>query len=241
MKYNLRELIRGTKYPYCAGLDQWDEIKENARKAHPVRYWIAEDLFDMIEDVIKYPYAKYKDIRNYLSNRFKTKTHTLQLNTKRHYWNKGSWIEYDDRLLYCVMDSFVRWLGEELVPNHEAWNNKIKGSVDEKIRQVLKEKQEFQDQQENLIKVYQECLEIYDWWINFEQDAWYDTSPWPANCEMMTEKYGCFLSGQREYSEEDEKLGKESLAEHNRLEAANEEEITSYLIRLMKIRKFLWT
>ena len=82
--------------------------------------------------------------------------------------------------------------------------------------------------------------EIYLWWVDFDEEAWYENSPWYKHCEQMREKYGCSLSSLRKQDEEESKQSKIALEEHTRLEKENKDKITEMLCRLMRVRGGMW-
>ena len=244
----LKSWIRGTTYPNSAEWGEWENIYDAARKKHPIRYWLAEDLWDWCENVVSWPLRKYRDTKSYLSNRFETKTHVLQLDSNRDWVKKGKWIEYDTRLLYGVMDSFVIWLREEWYPHHfhidfdeSQMTEKEKFSLmfDECIK-MYQEEGFPEDSEEGWIHAYKEMKEIYLWWVDFDEEAWYEESPWYKHCEQMRQKYGSIMVPSRKKTEEEIEQGKEALKENDRLEKENKEKITEMLCRLMRVRGGMW-
>ena len=245
----LRSWIRGTEYPYSAQFGEWDNIEKSAREKHPIRYWLAEDLWDWCEDVIFWIPRKYRDTKSYLSNRFETKTHVLQLDLQRDWVKKGKWIEYDTRLLYGVMDSFVIWLREEWYSNRSWGFDDSQMTEKEKFLALWDARIQMYREDENIlddgseggwVHAYKEMREIYLWWTNFEEDAWYENSPWYKHCEKMRKKYESIMVSPSSKTEEEIEQGREALKEHTRLEKENKDKITEMLCRLMQIREAMW-
>lgn len=240
-----KQWLRGTEFPYSAEWGEWENIHDAARKKHPIRYWLAEDLWDWCGSVVSWPLRKYRGTKSYISNRFKTKTHVLQLDLQRDWVKKGKWIEYDTRLLYGVMDSFVIWLREEWYPNR-FWDGFDDSQMTEKekflalwdARIQMYRENAGEDSEEGWIHACKEMREIYLWWTDFDEDKWLEESPWTNHCNKMRSKHGRLNFTSRTKEEKDQ--GKEALKEHTRLEQENEDEITEMLIRLFKLRKYLW-
>ncbi len=94
--------LRGTKYPFSAGFDDWDDIHEEARSAHPFRYWLAETGLRWVQDVVFYIPDTWESIGHYCRNRFIQRVHLID--TK---WPPGHWMDTDERILRGVMEALV--------------------------------------------------------------------------------------------------------------------------------------
>ena len=182
---NLRKIkdkIRGTDCPYYAlGWDEWEDWHKDAKSKHPFRYWLVEDFAPKIKSIINYPREKYSDCRCYIKNRFINKPHVLKTRFKA-----GQWVEYNDRLLYGMIDSFTEWVETELVPHSLAWKSeklpknfsmqKIIDELDVRL-EWLKGENESQHDREKVIK------EVYVWAKNFKEID--EDCPWSKHCELL--------------------------------------------------------
>lgn len=101
--------IRGAVKPLALTAEGWDEWNNNAKQAHPVRYWIAEDFLRRLDECTSFIPDRINDVRYYINNRFSTKSHTLTSSLK-----KGAWHEMDDRILYCLMDELANYVEIDL-------------------------------------------------------------------------------------------------------------------------------
>lgn len=110
----LADWLRGTKKPTSASLEGWNEWHKIA-KQKKFRYWLVEEFFDRVEDVIFWPANRINNIRCYINNRWFIKTHALTSNLKR-----GEWHEYDTRLLHAVFDGLINFVEIE-----KAWKHYI--------------------------------------------------------------------------------------------------------------------
>jgi hypothetical protein len=80
-----------------------------------VRYWLAEEGLDHLQNIINWPRNRVQDVRHYIDNRWISKTHALTSNLK-----KGQWHEFETRLLYSAFESLVDFVEIELAWFHMA-------------------------------------------------------------------------------------------------------------------------
>lgn len=233
---NIREMIRGTKYPFYAEVGEWEDIYAKAKADHPIRYWVAEDLWDTAEHVVTYPFQKYRDIETYVRNRFGTKTHVLRTNLK-----KGQWCEYSERLLYGMMDSFCIWLEEEWYKHRNL--ELSKEPTTENILRLFKDRikdYELDGDDGSVggsIHNCEEMRDIYLWWKEFKNLPDIFDESGMSDFYDRKESNGSFFSHMEgEQREEWRKLHKIK----QRLEKEREEETQDYMIRLVRLRQDLW-
>lgn len=135
------DIIRGTpKLRHGTG-DQWAQWKIEARARNPIRYWVAETALRKLEKVIIWPSQQLDNVKNYLQNRYVSKTHVLISNTLR----PGMWYEFDTRLLHCAFDGLVNFVEGEFT-NHG----------------LMVDSTDDLDSPEEIIK--REILDLYNWW-----------------------------------------------------------------------------
>src|SRR5579863_546002 len=96
--------LRGTPKLQMGTFEEWNTWEESA-KSKKVRYWLAEDGLDHLQDVVYWPANRIYDIRCYINNRWITKSHALTSNLKR-----GSWYDLDTRLLHAVFDELINFV-----------------------------------------------------------------------------------------------------------------------------------
>lgn len=100
--------LRGTPALRSGTSKEWSDWKKKA-KEKPVRYWLAEEGLDYLQNFICWPAHRMNDLRFYINNRWITKSHALTSNLKR-----GQWNDFDDRLLHSVFDELVNFVEIEL-------------------------------------------------------------------------------------------------------------------------------
>ena len=109
--------LRGTDKISAGTGKQWDDWGEAAKEAHPIRYWIAEEGLDKIQDFVNWPLDKIYGVKYWINNRFVTRTHALTSNLK-----KGDWWELDTRIMHCLFDELVNHVEIELAASNFRWD-----------------------------------------------------------------------------------------------------------------------
>ncbi len=101
----IADFIRGTKKLNSGTSLEWTEWENTAKHLHRIRYWIAEEAFDGIQNFIYWPFRKIGNVKSYISNRFISKSNSLIAH--HNHIKKGTWCEIGDRFLPCLFDSLV--------------------------------------------------------------------------------------------------------------------------------------
>ncbi len=102
--------IRGTPKIAAGTAEEWNAWEKTAR-AKKVRYWLAEDGLDCLQNLVNWPRNRIQDTCHYIDNRWVSRTHTLTSNLKR-----GQWHEFETRLLHSAFDALVNFVEIE-----QAW------------------------------------------------------------------------------------------------------------------------
>jgi len=256
----LANCIRGRKKPEMAEMTEWARWEFEAKEAFPIRYWLAEELLDSIQSIIHWPFKRINDIRYWLNNRFVVRTH--QLTSKLQ---PGAWHELDERILHCLFDELVNFVEIDSAWMAVCWNDaaRVKYRVPVWRRHwwlrwfrqwrnraagldhlawemtLTDEKGQPTFQAQRAKEVY----ELYFWWTTVRpaRPDPYQASGWLAHCEKLREKYGPGLPlwGSKTRAEKKESdLARRQL---DRMEADYDKEDERMLIKLIKIRKGLWT
>lgn len=112
------DMIRGTIKPMAATMDEWNEWDTRAKQAHPFRYWLVEDAFGVVQDAIGYIPRKFTSARQYLDNRFITRSNSLTASPKNI--PPGTWCDVGDRFLPCLFNEL-----KDFVEIEKGWMNVI--------------------------------------------------------------------------------------------------------------------
>lgn len=264
--------IRGTAKPESLELSEWSRWHSDAKK-YPIRYWIAEEGLEHLQDFVYFVPNKINDIRYHLNNRFYTKTHALTSNLPR-----GQFHEFDTRMLHCLFDELVNFVEVEKAWMLVCWNDDAKSKYAVPLfrrKWWLRWFQEWRcaeaglnylDWEISLVnndwcdethpeygKPTQQALtaaetkELYTWWTSVRPNRPdpYDASGWSAIYEARTN----LIEGKRnwdnlfhsEKTPEEREATSIALDKCNQIEQQYDNEDTEMLIRLVKIRKSLWT
>lgn len=260
--------LRGTVKPRAATSANWSTWKRQARKDHPLRFWLAEEGLDAIQNTLWWPIDRIYDVKYYINNRWVSKTHYLSTGLKA-----GKWHEMDERLLHGMFNELVNFVEIELAWWHIAWNgedaSKYKApfwsrgwfrwrtwrckqagldNLDWQRSITYDEKYGTEPADENFGKptpqaiAAQEILDLYHWWTvarPARKDP-YDDSGWSAICKKRRQTDPDDFFGEAKTLEEKEQTDN-ALDALRKMEEQFEKEDTEMMIRLIKVRRSLWT
>ena len=114
--------VRGTPKGGAKTGEGWDTWEEEAKRYNPVRYWIAEEALDHIQDFVTWPVRKIYDIKYYINNRWVTRTHSLTAHARDI--RPGDWCDVGNRFLPCLFNELVDFVEIEQAWSHIAWGSK---------------------------------------------------------------------------------------------------------------------
>ncbi len=230
--------LRGTKKPFALGWDEWDEWREDARVAHPFRFWLADVFLNKVQDFIFWPRTKYRDIDAYIHNRFIDKSHLIQTGL-----DKGCYHEFEDKVMHGLFTEFVDFVEIELSLCHRAWNDgprKPRRNAEWGLKRLEWEMTLVWDENsgtdkddehygkpthQNLAAL--ETLRLYEWWTKTRPNR---PDPHDIFEDGDTDR---LFSGDDDISTKFEHLRK--------VEEQYDREDNAYLVRLILHRKCLWT
>ena len=263
--------LRGTPKLGCGTSEEWNDWYKTAGAAHPIRYWIAEEALDAIQNFINYPMDKLNDVRYYINNRWVSKSHALTAHPRDI--RPGSWCDVGNRFLPCLFNELVNFVEIEQAWHYVMWNDEERKKFDvpwyrsgwlrwrtwrspEAGMAYLNwastlTNAEFLDEGEKHLAepTYQataakEIIELYTWWTTVYRNRPdpYEASGWTTYCEESRAANGGKLSWSG--GKDTPELKAKSEAAHKALremEEAYEKEEEEMMIRLIKIRQSLWT
>ena len=114
--------LRGTNKPGALTSDGWAAWRRTARSFSPIRYWLAEEGLDRIQNAIMWVPDRLYDIKYYINNRWITKTHQLTAHSRDI--PRGEWRDVGNRFLPCLFNELVDFVEVELAWWHIAWSDK---------------------------------------------------------------------------------------------------------------------
>jgi hypothetical protein len=263
--------IRGIKKGGAKTGREWREWDAEAKTKHPIRYWIAEEALDAIQNFIWWPVDKLHNVKYYVNNRWVSRTHSLTAHPRDI--KPGNWCDVGNRFLPCLFNELVDFVEMELAWWHIAWADPAEkakytppfwasgwfrwrtwrcpqaGLDNLKWQSELVWKEdEVGDDKEKIGKpTYQaekalEILALYKWWTEV-----YRNRPDPHDASgwtaycNMKRERGDHILDLETKDEDEEKMCRTALDKSYEIEAAYEKEDEEMMIRLIKIRGSLWT
>lgn len=251
----LADRIRGTEKPFALGIEDWNRWETKAKSKHPIRYWIAEELFDWVQRVVFYIPNKIWDVKYYIVNRWVDQSHALVAHRK--HIKPGKWCDLDNRILFCLFDELADYVEIEKAnrnvdwyrENHKnpkwwqvgrwrtkTWRNPEAGLDYLRWESNLTDEGEPDHQAQGAVEI----MELYNWWTTIypNRPDPYEVSGWSKYCEERREAGDHFLE---ERTDEDRERVGVMLDMHTKIEQKYLDEEQEMLIRLIKVRGRLWT
>jgi hypothetical protein len=262
--------IRGTPKKGALTSDGWAEWEDEAKRYHPVRYWLAEEGLSYLQDFITWPVRKIYDVKYYINNRWVSRTHSL---TAHHRDIKpGAWCDVGNRFLPCLFNELVDFVEIESAWSHIAWGDKearakydppfwASGWFRWRTWRCPQAGIDHLDWAMTLINTdwcepdhpeygkptgqalrAKEIKELYTWWtvIRPARPDAYEVSGWTDYCEKARELNDGRLFGGKS-TPELKKLSDKSHKLLQKIEDSYEKEDEAMMIRLIKARDSLWT
>ena len=116
--------LRGSMKPSAETSKGWATWKKEAKAKHPVRYWIAEEGLDHLQDVWMWIPERLNDIRYYINNRYISRSHSLTAHPSDI--KPGQWCDVGNRFLPCLFNELVDFVEIEHAWHHVLWDDEAK-------------------------------------------------------------------------------------------------------------------
>lgn len=116
--------IRGIKKGGAKTGRGWDEWEKEAKTKYPIRYWIAEEALDAVQNFLWWPIDQIYNLKYYINNRWVSRTHSLTAH--RRDIAPGTWCDVGNRFLPCLFNELVDYVEIELAWWHIAWDDEAK-------------------------------------------------------------------------------------------------------------------
>jgi hypothetical protein len=262
--------LRGTPSPGALTSKGWREWREQAQKAHPIRYWLADDGLDYLQRFFYYIPDRLYALKYYINNRFVTKTHALTAHPRDI--APGEWRDVGNRFLPCLFNELRDFVEVELAWWHIAWAGReekakynapfyatgwfrwrtwrcSEAGLDNLAWQMTLTNEEFlEDDKKHLAEsTYQainakEILELYRWWTEVypNRPDPHDAGGWSDYCAKFRNEGRDFLDFE-DRTEEESEASKRALDATQAIEDKYNQEDEEMMIRLIRIRQSLWT
>lgn len=261
------DFIRGTNKPHSGTCEEWDGWRKVAG-ANKIRFWLAEDGLDYLQDFVCWPVDKIYNLKYYINNRWVTKSHALTAHPSDV--KPGTWCDVGNRMLFCLFNELVNFVEIEKAWMHVAFDDEARKKYSTpfwatgwfrwrtwrspeagiahlnweteltNVDWVPEDHPEYGKPTHQAIAA-REILELYNWWktVRPARPDPYDESGWSKLCRQREEKGESLLSFSKD--EEASAATTKALDKCRELEEAYEAEDEEMLIRLIRVRNSLWT
>jgi hypothetical protein len=260
--------LRGTPKLDAGTSEQWNKWNKDAKLAHPFRFWLAEEALSDLDNAWNYIPSKINDVRYYIDNRFLTKTHALSSRLSKGQWHEFEerllhsafdtfvdFIEIETAWSHVMWNDdaqkkfnmpwwrgqwytrwFRRWRCADAAIAHLEWEMTLR------YGEWMKKTDPLFGKLTPQAEAAKEKWELYYWWkhVRPHRADPYDYCGWTQYCEDTRVKDSDeWIFGTE--SKKDKKRSRAILDAMDRLEKQYDSEDEAMLIRLVKLRKSLWT
>lgn len=256
--------LRGTAKPSAATSKGWRQWRDAAQTAHRVRYWLAEEGLDMVQNALYWPADQLDNIRYYINNRWVTRSHALTAHPRDI--KPGQWCDVGNRFLPCLFNELVDFVEIETAWHHVLWDEAERKKYHvpwwrsgwlrwrtwrcpeagiahlewaATLTHVDNKGVEHPTGQAHTAK---EILDLYHWWTEEypNRPDPHDVSGWTEHCSAKRKNNDDLFDFENETPEQ-QKTVRKMLKETDRIEKEYAKEDERMMIRLIKIRSGLWT
>jgi hypothetical protein len=246
--------------PVAMQWHEWDEWEAKMQKERPLAYWLNETVPDFFDDIYNFITKPFNDLRYWIRYRVFDKYHIINTGLEPGYH------DCDERMLHGMFNMLV-----DFVEIEKAWmcvvfstENRKKynypwfslGWLRVKNFRCREAGLDHLDWEYSLgnpnLNQYDRCesqsanaaeiLYLYKWWTEERPNRpdYMDVSGWSAWCDHRDRK-GYKLFTDKDYTPEEKIEERRILDLSRKIEEQHAQEDTDMLIRLVKIRRSLWT
>jgi hypothetical protein len=254
----LRDRVFRVEKPYALPWGGWEKWEKEYKETRPVAFFITETLPDWLEKPGEWFVDPVYSAKYYLRNRFITKTHVLKTGLE-----PGKWHEFENRVLHGLFTELVDFVEIEQAWHHVMWDEDARKKFGVKwyhhnqwtrwaewrcpeaglaYLQWCMNLDEPEHQRDNA----RETMVLYTWWKEVyltRKEEWEETGL-RAFWDSMEFNHGDDWIGLGKKT----KMTRSEQAEYQRLtqavtdlEEARFQEENDMMIRLIKLRRGLWT
>lgn len=245
----------------CGTAEEWVEWRKTSKSTSKFAYWFTEEFLDKVQNFVTFPSDIIYSIRVYLSNRFISKTHMAPTNLQ-----KGQWHETDTRMLHSMFGLLVNFIEIEKASQSSWLEDAPKLSFLQKLKRkfnifssrdpekgikylewemtLKKDDTNMWDETDpdwgkptRQANSACEQMELYLWWTEVRPFR-----PDPMDLSGYS-KLGSYDGGDiMEFlSHPMLETTRDAMDIMDAIEKAQDEEDTEMLVRLIKLRGYLWT
>lgn len=234
------------KEPVALPWNEWKKWEEEQKKTRPIMYFCQLVVWQKIKDTCENIHRKFWHDPIYeIKYRTTHKYNVLDTGLIPSYY------DLDTRILHGLFNELVNFVECE-----KAWMNVVWGKepgkrgLFERFRSPELGVQYLQweidlggDENKANAEIAKETLALYKWWkeVYPTRPDPMDASGWSAYYDMRREQDHDLLDDHNNRSEEDQQKDKMAIERLHEIEEAYAREEEEMLIRLIKIRRYLWT
>jgi len=232
--------VRGEKKPLAMEWGGWESWRRDASARKPFRFFVAEEVLDRAQDFLMLPWDLCRSFSSWWDNRFVSKTHFLKTGLE-----PGVYHELDTRMLHGLFNELQEFVEVDLALancwgenkgrykfvgrscpaaglDHLNWAAGLRFGEDEGFKKGDPEYGEPTPQARAAATI----LDLYRWWTVTRPDRsdLHEASGWEAV-----------------WDSDDEKAKRAASRRLQRMEDLREREDERMLVRLVRVRRHLWT
>jgi len=265
--------LRGTPKLSAGTSEQWREWNLSAKTANPLRFWLAEQGLDHLQNLVRFVPDKIYAVKYYINNRWITATHRLTAHPRDI--RPGSWCDVGNRFLPCLFNELVNFVEVEQAWYNIAWDDDARKKYGapfyargwlrwrtwrsreaglDALRWaaalVYDESHGITPTDPNYGKptpqadLAVECINLYLWWTELRPARLdpHDASGWTDYCAQKNSDSDDHFFGIFENNDANSQRNRRDMLDIvHKLEQRYEQEDEDMMIRLIKLRGYLWT
>lgn len=251
--------------PNALGWDEWVDWDEDFHKKHPFVFWFTEEFLDKVQNVVMSPYDLYNKIRYKFLIRFVDRKYMMD--TKLDKWG---WYDCDTRILHGLFETLVDFIevekshmmliSDDTIPKHRWYQftflrwNRVRSRelgikhLEWEMSLDSPDLNEYESSPTQAATA-REQYALYTWWKDVRPNR---PDPYDAsgineiheNREVEAtgaERKRSWMRALSHRTEEEKAATKAAYARCAEIETQYLQEDEDMLIRLIKIRRSLWT
>lgn len=246
--------------PLALQWHEWEEWEVQMKKERPLAYWLNETVPDFFDDIYRTITKPFNDLRCWIRYRTFDKYHIIDTGLKPNYYDIDEIMMHG---MFQLLVDFVEiekawmqviWSNDEDKKYHVPWY--CKGKFKTKNWRCKEAGLEYlnwectlgspklpeEEQCASQAQTAYEIIDLYKWWTEVRPNRLdpMDASGWSAYCNKRKEQ-GYSVLDTRHDTPEDEQENRKLLDLNRKIEEEQHKEDEEMLIRLIKIRRSLWT
>jgi hypothetical protein len=246
--------------PHALQWHEWEEWHSNTRRDQPLAYWLNETVPDFFRDIRRTITKFFNDLRYAIRVRVFDRYHII------HTGLKPGYVDGDTRMLHGMFNLLVDFVEVEKAWMHvvfdeearkqykhpwwslgwtrfRAFRDPAAGLAHLRWEMTLDDPAlPEHERSTSQAQAAREILELYHWWkeIRPQRPDPHDAGGWTAYCDDRRAR-GQNILDFRPTDDEDQRRSRAALDLTSSIEEGYEQEDEDMLIRLVKIRRSLWT